>query len=90
MWKVMMALAVMLAGIPSNGQDNYNELISSVIRACENPRLLLTAACANDVTAYRASCTNEEGRCAANLTWALSLMQRTDQGVSCVARDCDG
>lgn len=87
MWKVMMALAVMLAGIPSNGQDNYNELISSVIRACENPRLLLTAAFTNDVTAYRASCTNEEGRCAADLALALSLMQRMDQGESDGARD---
>lgn len=84
---IIIAVTVVLVGIPVKGQDNYNELISRVIRACENPRLLLTAAFTNDVTTYRATCVDEQGRCAADLALAISLMQRMDHDRAYVAGD---
>ncbi len=87
MGKMIVMAAMMLSVISSKGLDNYNELISKVIRACENPRLLLTTAFTNEVMTYRAMCTDEQSQCAADLALAVSLMHRMEHDEACVARD---
>lgn len=82
-------LIVLLVGASVSlvGQDNYNDMIARASRSFENPRLLLTAAFTNEVMAYRAICTDVQGRCAADLALAVSLMQRMDSDEAAVASD---
>lgn len=84
---IILGLLLVGASVSLGGQDDYNELIAKVSRSCENPRLLLTAAFTNEVMAYRAICTDVQGRCAADLALAVSLMQRMDSDEAAVASD---
>lgn len=85
MKKMVLIVMLILAGASSSGQDDYNEFISKVGWACRNPRLLLTTSFTNDVMAYRASCSNAQRQCAADLAFAISLMRRMDGDEACVA-----
>lgn len=87
MRRIVLIVVLMWGGVVPGVEDNYNELITKVIRACENPRILLTTAFTNEVMTYRAMCADEQGRCAADLALAISLMHRMEHEEACVASD---
>ena len=63
---------------------SYNELIAATIDACNEPDILLAEAFTNDMVNYRNACTNVQGRCAVDLSLAISLMHRLDHDEECV------
>lgn len=83
---VLITLAILMWE-SSSGIGSYGELIFRVSQSCENSSLLLTVAFTNDVMTYKASSTNIQARCAADLALAISLMHRMDYCEECVASD---
>ena len=87
MRRMTLILLMMLTRCLLGGQNEYDNFISKVSQSCENPCLLLTASFTNDVAIFRTTCTNIQGRCAADLALAIALMQRMDCDGSCVANE---
>lgn len=56
----------------------YNDLITATISACDDPEVLLVDAFTNEVARYGISCSNMQGKCAADLALAIALMHRME------------
>lgn len=67
--------------------NDYEELINTTLQACNAPVVLLNASYTNDVIGFRNGCMDAQGRCAADLSLAISLMRRMEWDEGCVGND---
>ena len=87
MKRIVLAFALGCVAVSARAIDTYDELISTTMRACGEPSLLLASAFTNDVMNYRTACTDAQGQCAADLAMAISLMHRMEHDEACVGDD---
>ena len=74
-----MCALVVSATLAASGILSYDDLIGRTLEACENPASLMNESFTNDVASFKAQCTNEQERMAADVALALFLMDRCDR-----------
>lgn len=83
---LLLLLIAMVGSLPGE-EPSYETLINATIQACDEPAILLSDSFTNRIAVYKAACTNVQGRCAADLSLAISLMHRMDCDEKCVGND---
>lgn len=72
-------VAANASAFAASGILSYDDLVGRTMAACENPTSLMNESFTNDIASFKAQCTNEQERTAADVALALFLMDRFDR-----------